>query len=81
MFNWRIVIEGTGPHHNGHSTLKLSNGVESYATKVIGDADLNMWEFVEKLRNLGHKITFNKFEVIAGQVDYSDTRPIFHHPI
>lgn len=82
MGNWRIVIEGTGPHHNGSTGEKdLETGVIVYTPKVPSDADKNMWEFIDKLKQFGHKINLGRFEVIGGQVEYVDTRPIMHHPV
>lgn len=81
MGNWRMVIEGTGPHHNGYTTVKHPNGVEIYTAKVPSDADVNFWDFIKELKGLSQKINLAKFEVIGGQVEYEGILPIMHHPV
>lgn len=67
MGNWKVVIEGIGPHHGGY----------------IGDANDLTREFVTELAKYGHQIhraTFervnpNLTENIAPAVDFSRVSP------
>src|SRR5260370_38183484 len=55
MGNWRIVVEGTGAHHN-----------KDYPQ----DANRMFHEFVRDLYRVGNKVLVASFEVL-GQIEYN----------
>ena len=84
MGNWRMVIEGTGVHHNGMTAIskdidgkevRIRGGVPpgvdviEWISSVPEDADNQFFQFVKLLEQMGHKIHLAKMELL-GHVDY-----------